>query len=61
MDAAKHWTIQRRLKARQRRQRIEAEIETLELQALTEAKVFGCATKATLKKIQNRKLKLNTL
>ncbi len=55
----KHWTIQRRLKAKKRRQRIEAAIYVLERQAMAEADVFGQPLPATLKKIQTRKLKLN--
>ncbi len=59
MTDAANWTIQRRLKAKKRRQRIEAAIYALERQAKAEADVFGQPLPATLKKIQHRKLKLN--
>ncbi len=60
MDA-KQWVISQRLKAKQRRQRIEASIYLLERQAEAEAEIFGQPQPATLKKIQHRKLKLTQI
>jgi len=53
------WSIRRRLKAKKLRQRVEAEIYALEQQADREQNALGQPTPATLKKIHNRKLKLN--
>lgn len=55
----KYWNIQRRLKAKKQRQRIEAEIYLLERQAEQESTHLGAPLPATLKKIYHRKLKLN--
>lgn len=59
MDDGKHWNIQRRLKAKKHRQRLEAAIYLLERQAEQERARLGHALPATLKKLHHRKLKLN--
>ncbi len=61
MNQAKRFIIQRRLKAKRKRQRIQAVIQALGKQAGAEARVFGQPLPATLKKIQHRKHKLTQL